>query len=504
MPALSLSHIANTRFDVAIIGGGINGASLYHALTHSGHRVLLVDRGDFACATSQASTMMIWGGLLYMKDWELGTVCQLSASRDALIADQPAEVQPKVVRYVPTVGGRSRPLVHAALYAYWLLGLARRRRPTLERIFKERTLLRHGSADAVLSYEEAGLRSSDARFVLSWILSASAAQSAALNYCSMEAVGFDTARRLWRLDLRDTLTGLTGSVDAGLVINCAGGWTDSVNALAGVTTPYRHLHSRGVSIALPRHKDHHAYLVFDNGIAGNAMTYAPWGPVALWGSTDTIHESLDEARAVESRDIAFLLSQLNQHLATPLGLKDIVSVRCGVRPVAVTRTFRPRAHAQSLSRRHRVHRDRDRPWISVYGGKLSGCTTLAAEVSGVAAGVLDTPRPSNPRQPSNPCDRHACSKSFLFPSLPVLLPSPAFSAQHEQCRTVEDYVRRRTNIAQWIPRGGFGRHDEHAETLHEIGLAIHQGNHTRATDDLTRYRATVDRDWRILEGANHP
>ena len=53
-----------TVFDVAVVGGGINGASLYHELCSRGYRVLLVDKGDFACGTSQSSAMMVWGGLL--------------------------------------------------------------------------------------------------------------------------------------------------------------------------------------------------------------------------------------------------------------------------------------------------------------------------------------------------------------------------------------------------------------------------------------------------------
>ena len=62
------------RFDAAIIGGGITGASLYDRMCREGYRVLLVDRGDFGSGTSQASAMMIWGGLLYLRQLDFGTV----------------------------------------------------------------------------------------------------------------------------------------------------------------------------------------------------------------------------------------------------------------------------------------------------------------------------------------------------------------------------------------------------------------------------------------------
>lgn len=207
MPPRTIADIAHTTFDVAIIGGGINGASLYHALTRQGYRVLLAERGDFASGTSQASTMMIWGGLLYMKDWELKTVCSLSASRDHLIHTEPLQIRPRLMRYVPEPGGRSRRLVQAALQAYWLLGLGRRRRPTYSTDFEERVLLKDGRTAGALTYEEGALESSDARFVLSWILQGGNNGSAAVNYCSVDSVALERSGRLWRLEVSDTLGG---------------------------------------------------------------------------------------------------------------------------------------------------------------------------------------------------------------------------------------------------------------------------------------------------------
>lgn len=235
------------------------------------------------------------------------------------------------------------------------------------------------------------------------------------------------------------------------------------------------------------------------------MTLAPWGPVALWGSTDTIHESLDDARRVVPSDISFLLEQLNRHLASPVGVDDIVSVRCGVRPVAVPRERRVDVnHAQFLSRHHRICRDASMPWISVYGGKLSGCTTLAREVGRRVTDVIgppDRPAPDDTARAEQPSPITPPTP-FRFPTIDTTMPSPEFSASYEQCRTLEDFVRRRTNIAQWIPRGGFGRHDEHLDHLRQVATAIHRDDATAALVDLTRYRARVTNEWSVLEGAH--
>ena len=358
-------------FDVVVIGGGINGAAVCHDLTRAGYRVLLVEQGDFGGGTSQASTMLIWGGLLYLKDSEFATVRALTRDRDRLVAERPGSVRARELLYVPTPGSRSRALVQGALYVYWLMGQTSRLLPRRLGAFAEQTLLRQRDAPAY-AFEEAALVASDARFVLEWILEAERMGAATHNYARVETVeGAGTAG--WRVGLGDARTGATSEVSARLVVNAAGCWTDAVNACAGVATPFRHAFSRGVSLAVARDPRHKRHLVFDNGIDGNAMTFAPWGPVALWGSTDTLHPRFDDARRASAHDVELLLHELNRHLRTPVGHDDIVSLRTGVRPVPMPHDAPLPAGTGGLTRHHRLHLDARRPWVSVYGGKLSGC-----------------------------------------------------------------------------------------------------------------------------------
>jgi glycerol-3-phosphate dehydrogenase len=50
-------------FDVVVIGGGIIGLSTAWHAARSGLRVAVVDAGDFAGATSSASTKLVHGGV---------------------------------------------------------------------------------------------------------------------------------------------------------------------------------------------------------------------------------------------------------------------------------------------------------------------------------------------------------------------------------------------------------------------------------------------------------
>src|SRR6185436_952376 len=130
-------------FDVAVIGGGVTGACLFHQLRKNGYKVLLADKSDFAGGTSQASAMMLWGGLAYLRNLDLATVFRLCSSREAMVAGMQECVQPRLFRYiVPSPKRGNRAAVQSALYLYWLLGRRRRTRPRYVRNFNHSPLLK--------------------------------------------------------------------------------------------------------------------------------------------------------------------------------------------------------------------------------------------------------------------------------------------------------------------------------------------------------------------------
>ena len=169
----SFRAVDGEQYDVAIIGAGISGARIFHELCRCGYRVLLLDRGDFAGGTSQTSGMMIWGGLLYLKDFDLPTVIKLCRARDQLIEQMPGKVRTESIRYLPGHRGlRNRHVVRAGMMLYWLLGSWERRFPGSEAIFAGQELLKAGRFRDLLIFEEAVLKMSDSRFAIEWIFPA--------------------------------------------------------------------------------------------------------------------------------------------------------------------------------------------------------------------------------------------------------------------------------------------------------------------------------------------
>lgn len=61
-----ISELDGQRFDVVIIGGGVNGASAAQHLAAAGYRPLLVDKGDFGSGASARSSRLLHCGLRYL------------------------------------------------------------------------------------------------------------------------------------------------------------------------------------------------------------------------------------------------------------------------------------------------------------------------------------------------------------------------------------------------------------------------------------------------------
>ena len=77
--------ITGRQFDLLVIGGGIIGAGIAEAATAHGLDVALVERGDFAGATSSASSKLIHGGLRYLQMGDVRLVREAHQERRALM-----------------------------------------------------------------------------------------------------------------------------------------------------------------------------------------------------------------------------------------------------------------------------------------------------------------------------------------------------------------------------------------------------------------------------------
>jgi glycerol-3-phosphate dehydrogenase len=489
------SQVDNGDFDVVIIGGGISGASLFARMAAEGYKTLLIDKGDFGSATSQASGMMIWGGLLYLKSLDFRTVLSLCRDRDVLISRCPSRIRSQYFYYFPLRRGwQFTPLVKAGLDFYRLLGGMRRARNYKERKPDEKNIIINERFRNPLAYEEGMLNYSDCRFVVDLIRQYDSASAIPLNYVEFNKANYSGTDRRWHIELTDRFAHRAASITSRLVINATGPYCDHVNRAAGIRTPYKHVFSKGVYLAFRRPESHLHPLIFETGFNSDVQTFVPWGPVSLWGPTETRVDVLDEEVSPTPEDVSFLLEQANQTLSHPCKKEDIISFRAGVRALAVPVSYHADHYPLVLSRHYRIYLEKEKGWIAVYGGKFTSGSTLASMVMKKVARVLE---PAG--QPGvAPQELSETRGDFRFPGLKMSFPSPEHCSDHEYCLTVDDYLRRRTNIAQWSARNGLGQDNENLGTIREIIKRLPQRPGLVTEAALEQYISVTDRQFASL------
>ncbi len=120
----NLTRMAEDRFDVLVIGGGITGAGIALDAASRGLSVALVEKDDFAAGTSGRSSRLVHGGLRYLEQREFGLVRESLRERGILFRLAPHLVRP-VPMYMLAGGLRRRATYRAGLTAYELLAAGR-------------------------------------------------------------------------------------------------------------------------------------------------------------------------------------------------------------------------------------------------------------------------------------------------------------------------------------------------------------------------------------------
>ncbi len=377
----NIDKLGGEVFDVLIVGGGINGASAAAALAGKGVRVALIERGDFAGSTSMHSSNLVWGGIKYMESRDFALVRKLCRSRNHLIKSYPTTVQE--IRFLTTItrGFRYHPrYLWAGAWLYWLIGNGFTRIPRFlspQAISDNEAIIDTSSAVGGFEYSDAYLHDNDARFVFNFVRGALNYGAVAVNY--VESLGARRESDGWLTRVRDVMSGRELEVRSRVLINAAGPWVDEHNALTGQSTNHRHVYSKGIHLIVPRLTDSQRVLAFfaDDG---RLFFVIPMGPRTCIGTTDTRVER-PEVVATEE-DIRFVLDNINKRLRLerPLDQQDIISIRCGVRPLAVKATGGGERDFLQLSRKHAIDINSHDAHLSIFGGKLTDCLNVGEEV----------------------------------------------------------------------------------------------------------------------------
>jgi alpha-glycerophosphate oxidase/glycerol-3-phosphate dehydrogenase len=379
---LQLSKLKGQTFQVAIVGGGINGAVSAAVLSAAGVKVALIDKGDFAGLTSQESSNMVWGGIKYLQTYELPLVWNLCGSRNHLLKAFPNRIKP--ISFLAGIGpfapfGKILGFLGTSLY--WILGRFKTKPPkvySIEETLEIENIISQTGLKGAIRYDDALLIDNDARFVWDFVKNAIDHGTTASNYVSM--LDANKENTLWKLDLKDELTNDNFEIFAEVVINAGGPFGKDLTNKFHNQTVHQLALSKGIHLVVPKLTTNNRVLAFfDEG--GRLFYVIPMQDRSVIGTTDTrVDAAVSE---VTEADRDFVLEQANRclNLPNPLTKADIISERCGVRPLVVKgKKDVSSIEWTALSRKHEIEVNKKSKIISIFGGKLTDCVNVGEEI----------------------------------------------------------------------------------------------------------------------------
>ena len=353
------------KYDIVVIGAGIQGAGVAQAAAAAGYSVLVVEKTAPAAGTSSKSSKLIHGGLRYLESAQFGLVHESLYERSLLLKLAPELVKLKPL-HIPVYDNSTRsPLTIRAglsLYAF-LAGLGK------DSLFRQLPKNQWGSLNelrkenlkAVFRYHEA--QTDDAA------LTRAVLQSAVLLGADlMMPARFIAAERNGQCCKVDIETGKGHeSVSCRVLVNCAGPWAQEIIANVSPALPSPGIELvQGSHLLLPPLLDQYFYL--EAPADKRAVFVLPWEGRLLVGTTEKMYEGPPERAVCTSEERDYLLSTLRHYFPGLVIPEDQIETIAGLRvlPKSDKRAFsRPREVMFSVD-------DENHPRVlSIMGGKLT-------------------------------------------------------------------------------------------------------------------------------------
>ena len=425
-----LYALTRKEFDVLVVGGGITGACIARDAALRGLSVALVEKGDFSCATSAASSKLIHGGLRYLQNLELGLVREALRERRIWSNIAPHLVDP-LTFMMPITNRRigSRLKMALGLTAYDWLAYDRNRAlddpekaiPSHSTLGREETLKLEPNLDsedlngARLFYDYQMY--SPERLALECIHDAAAHGGIMANYARMDH--FLVEDGIVRgAHIKDSLVdNFSFDVRAKLTVNAAGPWADLLMDQLNEGPPVKQLiRSKGIHLLTrPLTNTHGVAVPTDEG----HFFILPWRGYSILGTTDTVFTESPDDFYVSEEDIGAFLETINKGFpAANLTREDVLHFYGGLRPIVDNTTDdieaegdesdseeKPDSYTASRAAEIYDHESEAglKGVITTIGGKWTTSRSLAAQVVDLAVKKLDrdVPRCSSDLLPTH-------------------------------------------------------------------------------------------------------
>jgi len=459
----------NAAWDVVIIGGGATGVGVAVDAAVRGYKTLLVEREDFGKGTSSRSTKLVHGGVRYLEQGNISLVMEALKERGLLRQNAPHLVH-DLPFVVPNYEWWEAPFYGIGMKIYDLLA-------TKYSFGKSKILSREETLERLPTISQEGLRGGvvyhdgqfdDTRLLTHLVMTAADHGATVLNYCGAVGLLRGDDGFLRGVTLEDGVSGERFDVQAKVVVNATGIFTDEVRRMAEPDVQTMVSPSQGIHLVFEK-----SFLRADTAIMvprtsdGRVLFAIPWHEHTVVGTTDTpIDHPSYEPKPLEE-EIEFVLETAGEYLSRKPTREDILSIYVGIRPL-VKAAGSDGSKTSALSRDHTIHIDGS-GLLTIVGGKWTtyrhmaedtvnhvatlghlpdvGCTTANLHVHGWSdsanLGDLQVYGSDAEKITALAATSEKLAET-LHPALPYIAAEVVWAAREEMAVTVEDVLSRRT------------------------------------------------------------
>jgi glycerol-3-phosphate dehydrogenase len=363
-------------FDLAIIGGGVNGCGVARDAVGRGNSVFLCEMNDLASGTSSWSTKLVHGGLRYLEYYEFRLVREALIEREILWQIAPHIIRP--LRFVLPHHAGLRPawLLRLGLFLYDHIGGRHLLPPTrsvdLAHDEVGKPLIRNRYRKG---FEYSDCFVDDARLVV--LTARDAADRGADIRTRSRAVEIRQVDGIWQVTVENTFSGERSTIKARVLVNAGGPWVEDVLASgAGVNAKAKVRLVQGSHIVVPKLYAHDRAYMFQNS-DGRIVFVIPYqDDFTLIGTTDRDYHGDPAKVKATDEEIKYLCDSVSEYLAKPVKPEDVVWTYAGVRPLYDDGA----SEAKAATREYVLELDNPgAPLLSIYGGKITTHRRLAEE-----------------------------------------------------------------------------------------------------------------------------
>jgi glycerol-3-phosphate dehydrogenase len=349
-------------YDLAIIGGGLNGVSIARDAAGRGLRVILLEQGDLGAGASSASPRLIHGDLAGLERRHFLRVRSALAERDIWLRNAPHLVRP--MRFAIPAHSDERP---AWQLRSWLL--------LYDRLASRNGLPASATVDVThhpvgnalkrpfgTAFEYSDCVVDDSRLVV--LTAVDAAARGAVIRTGARCTRAERGKE-WRLVTKDR--GFRQVITARAVANATGAWTSSVAETVLRVPPPKVAAVQMDQIVVRRLFDSDNVYVFQNS-DGRLIFASPYErDFTLIGTVSHTFKGDPAIVAMAANDVAYLCDAANRYFRERIETVDVVRTLSGANMVMKPASrFSPRDGAMTVD-----YGRGKAPLITVFGGDVT-------------------------------------------------------------------------------------------------------------------------------------